>query len=174
MANGVDRDRSRAGRIRAAVEEELRVDVQGRGVTTWGQDRLPVIEGVTDGIAVAEGPNQCVTGCGLIVGEPRKPIVRLMSRFDLVFQTRIAGVVGLVNGDLEAKREVEFDVEVAVPTPLGEGDVRSDGCAITSKGENDIGPIGAFRNLNTTRWAPAAGECSILDIYLGKVDTGGG
>ena len=69
---------------------------------------------------------------------------------------------------------MESGVEVAVPTPLGEGDFRSDGCAITSKGENDIGPIGAFRNFNTTRWAPAAGECSILDIDLRKVDTGRG
>ena len=52
-------------------------------------------------------------------GFPGKPILRLLSGVDTLFQICIAGVVGLVQGVLVARGVVELDVEVAVLTPIG-------------------------------------------------------
>ena len=60
-------------------------------------------------------------------GFPGKPILRLLSDADTLFQSYTAGVVGLVQGVLVALGVVEFDVEVAVLTLIGKLGPGTDG-----------------------------------------------
>ena len=60
-------------------------------------------------------------------GFPGKPILRLLSGADTLFQLCTAGVVGLVQGVLVTRRVVELDVKVAVLTLLEKGGGGTDG-----------------------------------------------
>ena len=112
--------------VLTVVEVELSVDVQGRGGAARGKDRSLVGECVSEGVGIGEGPNPCGPERGLLVDEPGKPIVRLLSCPDHVFQLRKAGVIGIVHSHLETLGVVEIDVDVAVLTILGDWDARPD------------------------------------------------
>ena len=145
-------------------EEELSVDVQGRGGTARGPDHILVDEGVSKVVVVRVGPRPCGLERGPLVREPGKPILRLTSCRDSAFQFRRTDVPGLVQSDLEAHRVVEFEVEIAVLTPVGESSTGSDGCDIIVKGDSEKGKIVAIRNRNTSCIAPGASVRSALDI----------
>ena len=170
VINDLNVNKPAPSRVRTIVKEDLSIDVQGRGCTTRGQDYFRVAELVTTAVRAAKRPNHCALERCLEEGKPGKPIVRLLCRPDPVFQTRKAGVVGLVHGELEAYRVVEEDVEVAVLTMFGDGDARSDACEILVKCDSHQGPIFGLRKRNTAHWAPAASVSDVLDIDLGEVD----
>ena len=70
--------------VLSVVEVELGVDVQGCRGAARGKDRILVGKCVSKGVGVGEGANPCAPERGLLVGEPGKPIVRLLSCPDLV------------------------------------------------------------------------------------------
>ena len=98
VVNDLNVNNPAPGRVRSIVKEGLSIDVQGCGYTTRGQDYFRVAELVTTAVKVGKGTNKCGLERCLEEGKPGKPIVRLLSRPDPVFQTRKAGVVGLVLG----------------------------------------------------------------------------